>query len=219
MGGGAPEGVVGGAGGDQSSDPAGGGHRRLLGPARLRRHRLLPLKPERARWPTAAHHPAAGPPPTAQHPRGPARRSASPRRRRSRRQQHHDNQLLLLGLAAVGGTVWDPPVPPAAGLGPDPVAGALRYWLPPELDALHHRDFEYAIRDLVLRDGCTDARQIGGAGDNSADVLATDPLGRSWVIQVSTAATETAAPRSAPPTSSASTAPPASCMAPASSWS
>ncbi|MFJ9195489.1 restriction endonuclease [Streptomyces globisporus] len=60
---------------------------------------------------------------------------------------------------------------------------ALRYGLP-ELDALHHRDFEYAIRDLMLRDGCTDARQIGGAGDNGADVLATDPLGRSWVIQV-----------------------------------
>ncbi|MFJ6366436.1 restriction endonuclease [Streptomyces globisporus] len=60
---------------------------------------------------------------------------------------------------------------------------ALRYGLP-ELDALHHRDFEYAIRDLMLRDGCADARQIGGAGDNGADVLATDPLGRSWVIQV-----------------------------------
>ncbi|MCT6782267.1 restriction endonuclease [Streptomyces sp. CS7] len=60
---------------------------------------------------------------------------------------------------------------------------ALRYGLP-ELDALHHRDFEYAVRDLMRRDGCTDARQIGGAGDNGADVLATDPLGRSWVIQV-----------------------------------
>ncbi|MFD4595735.1 restriction endonuclease [Streptomyces rubiginosohelvolus] len=60
---------------------------------------------------------------------------------------------------------------------------ALRYGLP-ELDALHHRDFEYAIRDLMLRDGCADARQIGGAGDNGADVLATDPLGRTWVIQV-----------------------------------
>ncbi|MFD7748041.1 restriction endonuclease [Streptomyces sp. NPDC059698] len=59
---------------------------------------------------------------------------------------------------------------------------ALRYGLP-ELDALHHRDFEYAVRDLMLRDGCTDARQIGGAGDNGADVLATDPLGRTWVIQ------------------------------------
>lgn len=58
----------------------------------------------------------------------------------------------------------------------------LRYGLP-QLDGLHHRDFEYAIRDLMRRDGCTDAKQIGGAGDNGADVLATDPLGRKWVIQ------------------------------------
>ncbi|MFH8886765.1 restriction endonuclease [Streptomyces californicus] len=33
-------------------------------------------------------------------------------------------------------------------------------------------------------DGCTAARQIGGAGDSGADVLATDPLGRCWVLQV-----------------------------------
>lgn len=58
----------------------------------------------------------------------------------------------------------------------------LRYGLH-QLDGLHHRDFEYAIRDLMRRDGCTDAKQIGGAGDNAADVLATDPLGRKWVIQ------------------------------------
>ncbi|WP_306324119.1 MULTISPECIES: restriction endonuclease [unclassified Streptomyces] len=58
----------------------------------------------------------------------------------------------------------------------------LRYGLP-QLDGLHHREFEYAIRDLMRRDGCTDAKQVGGAGDNGADVLATDPLGRKWVIQ------------------------------------
>ncbi|MET8940337.1 restriction endonuclease [Streptomyces rubiginosohelvolus] len=51
----------------------------------------------------------------------------------------------------------------------------------PELDALDHRDFEYAIRDLMLRDGCADARQIGGAGDNGTDGPAADPLGRIWV--------------------------------------
>ncbi|MGY0021078.1 restriction endonuclease [Streptomyces sp. cg35] len=58
----------------------------------------------------------------------------------------------------------------------------LRYALS-QLDRLHHREFEYAVRDLMLRDGCTDAKQVGGAGDNGADVLATDPLGRRWVIQ------------------------------------
>ncbi|MFD3883337.1 restriction endonuclease [Streptomyces microflavus] len=91
--------------------------------------------------------------------------------------------LILIGAAAaVGGAVWGHRLQQRRAW--DRVRQqALRYGLP-QLDALHHRDFEYAIRDLMRRDGCTDARQIGGAGDNGADVLATDPLGRTWVIQV-----------------------------------
>ncbi|MER5966897.1 restriction endonuclease [Streptomyces sp. NPDC002057] len=58
----------------------------------------------------------------------------------------------------------------------------LRYALT-QLDALHHRQFELAVRDLMQRDGCADAVQVGGAGDNGADVKATDPHGRRWVIQ------------------------------------
>lgn len=58
----------------------------------------------------------------------------------------------------------------------------LRYALS-QLDSLHHRDFEHAVRDLMRRDGCADAVQVGGAGDNGADVKATDPYGRRWVIQ------------------------------------
>ncbi|MET7621792.1 restriction endonuclease [Streptomyces sp. NPDC001450] len=61
-------------------------------------------------------------------------------------------------------------------------AQGLRYQLS-QLDALHHRQFEHAIRDLMHRDGCRDALQVGGAGDNGADVKATDPYGRRWVIQ------------------------------------
>ncbi|WND32808.1 restriction endonuclease (plasmid) [Streptomyces sp. BB1-1-1] len=61
-------------------------------------------------------------------------------------------------------------------------ARALRYGLA-QLDALGHRQFEYAIRDLMNRDGCTDAVQVGGQGDLGADVKATDPQGRRWVIQ------------------------------------
>ncbi len=61
-------------------------------------------------------------------------------------------------------------------------AMSLRFQLS-QLDALHHREFEYAIRDLMRRDGCPDAVQVGGAGDNGADVKATDPYGRRWVIQ------------------------------------
>jgi restriction system protein len=61
-------------------------------------------------------------------------------------------------------------------------AQALRYGLP-ELDALHHSGFEDAVRDLMRRDGCRDAQRVGGGGDLGADVKATDPLGRRWVIQ------------------------------------
>ncbi|MFE8978548.1 restriction endonuclease [Streptomyces cyaneofuscatus] len=137
----------------------------------------------------------------------PYRRSGT---RRSRRQQRRDTQVLLLAAGAAAGLAlvwaviswlvvhwWILIVLGAAAAAGGAVWGhrlqqqrawdrvrqqALRYGLP-QLDALHHRDFEYAIRDLMLRDGCADARQIGGAGDNGADVLATDPLGRTWVIQ------------------------------------
>ncbi|MET9822670.1 MULTISPECIES: restriction endonuclease [Streptomyces] len=61
-------------------------------------------------------------------------------------------------------------------------AQGLRYGLP-QLDALHHTRFEDAIRDLMQRDGCRDARRVGGRGDLGADVKATDPYGRRWVIQ------------------------------------
>ncbi|MFI2415786.1 restriction endonuclease [Streptomyces sp. NPDC018947] len=61
-------------------------------------------------------------------------------------------------------------------------AQGLRYGLP-QLDALHHARFEDAIRDLMQRDGCRDAQRVGGRGDLGADVKATDPFGRRWVIQ------------------------------------
>ncbi|MFB6989426.1 MULTISPECIES: restriction endonuclease [unclassified Streptomyces] len=61
-------------------------------------------------------------------------------------------------------------------------AQGLRYGLP-QLDALHHSRFEDAVRDLMRRDGCQDAVRVGGSGDLGADVKATDPYGRRWVIQ------------------------------------
>lgn len=51
-----------------------------------------------------------------------------------------------------------------------------------ELDALDHRAFEFAIRDLMRRDGCR-AERLGGAGDNACDVRAVDPAGRVWAVQ------------------------------------
>lgn len=61
-------------------------------------------------------------------------------------------------------------------------AQGLRYGLA-QLDALHHSRFEDAVRDLMRRDGCQDAIRVGGGGDLGADVKATDPFGRRWVIQ------------------------------------
>lgn len=61
-------------------------------------------------------------------------------------------------------------------------AYGLRYGLD-QLDALHHTRFESAVRDLMRRDGCPDAVRVGGRGDLGADVKATDPFGRRWVIQ------------------------------------
>ncbi|WP_202529309.1 restriction endonuclease [Streptomyces sp. SID486] len=61
-------------------------------------------------------------------------------------------------------------------------AQGLRYGLS-QLDALHHSRFEEAVRDLMRRDGCMDATRVGGRGDLGADVKATDPYGRRWVVQ------------------------------------
>ncbi|MGW6744866.1 restriction endonuclease [Streptomyces sp. NPDC055025] len=61
-------------------------------------------------------------------------------------------------------------------------AQGLRYGLS-QLDALHHSRFEDAVRELMSRDGCRDAVRVGGGGDLGADVKATDPYGRRWVIQ------------------------------------
>ncbi|MGW6910270.1 restriction endonuclease [Streptomyces sp. NPDC054940] len=49
--------------------------------------------------------------------------------------------------------------------------------------AMNPREFEQAIAFLCERDGCTEARVVGGAGDLGADVLATAPDGRRIVIQ------------------------------------
>ncbi|WP_232791278.1 restriction endonuclease [Streptomyces kanasensis] len=35
----------------------------------------------------------------------------------------------------------------------------------------------------MIRDGCAEVERVGGAGDQGADVIATDPFGRRWIIQ------------------------------------
>ncbi|MFE5375166.1 restriction endonuclease [Streptomyces mirabilis] len=49
--------------------------------------------------------------------------------------------------------------------------------------ALGPKEFEHAIAYLCQRDGCTDVKVVGGAGDLGADVIATAPDGRRIVIQ------------------------------------
>lgn len=49
--------------------------------------------------------------------------------------------------------------------------------------AMNPREFEHAIAFLCERDGCTEARVVGGAGDLGADVLAIASDGRRIVIQ------------------------------------
>lgn len=70
--------------------------------------------------------------------------------------------LLTLALAAAGfGGVWLYRKAEHARWDRTRV-NALRFNLP-QIDALHHREFEYAVRDLLRRDGCSNARQVGGA--------------------------------------------------------
>jgi restriction system protein len=49
--------------------------------------------------------------------------------------------------------------------------------------AMNAREFELALAYLCVRDGCSDVRVVGGAGDLGADVVATTPQGQNLVIQ------------------------------------
>lgn len=49
--------------------------------------------------------------------------------------------------------------------------------------AMNDREFEEYIADLCRRDGCTDVRRVGGAGDLGADVIGRLPDGRKLVVQ------------------------------------
>ena len=50
-------------------------------------------------------------------------------------------------------------------------------------DAMSGTQFEEHIGGLLRLDGCRDVRIVGGPGDGGADILATEPSGRSVVIQ------------------------------------
>lgn len=52
-----------------------------------------------------------------------------------------------------------------------------------QFHSMSPRQFEQAVASLCRRDGCNDARAVGGAGDLGADVIATTPDGQRVVIQ------------------------------------
>ncbi|MFJ4436939.1 restriction endonuclease [Streptomyces sp. NPDC088923] len=161
--------------------------------------------PARRRTPPGRRPPARRRSPARRRP--PVRRS--PARRSGRRSPRRDDALGFAGLAVLGLFLllallrwlaahwWLPAGLALVGVAVGAVVlrrraervrwervrqRALRLELG-TLDALGHREFEYAVRDLLLRDGCADARQVGGANDRGADVLATDPYGRKWLVQ------------------------------------
>lgn len=98
----------------------------------------------------------------------------------------HGSGIAAVAVAAMGAGVLILLLTKAVRRGLSAWAGRLRRpegWNIRYLDGLHHTEFEEAVRDLMRRDGARDAVRVGGAGDNGADVKATDPAGRRWVIQ------------------------------------
>ncbi|MFI8192374.1 restriction endonuclease [Streptomyces sp. NPDC085946] len=78
--------------------------------------------------------------------------------------------------ARAPGAAW-PEVPPSA------VHGAPEPTLVLDHDALSPDEFEQAVADLCVRDGCSQVEVVGGAGDLGADVVALTPDGRRLVVQ------------------------------------
>ncbi len=52
-----------------------------------------------------------------------------------------------------------------------------------KVDKMSGTEFEDLVAKLCRRDGCTEIRRVGGAGDNGADVTGCLPDGRTMVIQ------------------------------------
>ncbi|MFD8162678.1 restriction endonuclease [Streptomyces malaysiensis] len=51
-----------------------------------------------------------------------------------------------------------------------------------DIDAMNDREFEIALRDLLIRDGWS-ARRVGGGGDQAADVIGDHPQRGRIVVQ------------------------------------
>lgn len=94
----------------------------------------------------------------------------------------------LVAVAVVGGSAWwlwrrDRMVRgrDRAWRREDAVAAGHRSLA--EVDTMTGTRFEDHVADLCRRDGCTDVRRVGGAGDQGADVVGRLPDGRAMVVQ------------------------------------
>lgn len=68
-------------------------------------------------------------------------------------------------------------LPPDEATSPLPVSQGIDH------EAITPDEFEAATAELCARDGCTQVRVVGGAGDLGADVTALTPDGRRLVVQ------------------------------------
>lgn len=138
------------------------------------------------------------------------RRSTSARRRREARRRAATTLAAggLLGVLLVA-VFWSVIWMYVVGLGTAAALGGLTWWLwrtdrvvrgrdrawrredavaaghrsLAEVDSMTGTQFEDFVADLCRRDGCTDVRRVGGAGDQGADVVGRLPDGRTMVIQ------------------------------------
>ncbi|MEU6807741.1 restriction endonuclease [Streptomyces sp. NPDC046831] len=89
--------------------------------------------------------------------------------------------LLALALLGVVAAVWRGRRAVAGRRRDNARLAALRITLT-EFDAMDDRRFEYALRDLLVRDGWM-ARRVGGGGDQAADVIGDHAVLGRIVVQ------------------------------------
>ncbi|MGP2441726.1 restriction endonuclease [Streptomyces sp. JW3] len=89
--------------------------------------------------------------------------------------------LLVLAALAAAAAAWRLRRTFAARRGDRARLAALRLTLA-ALDAMDDRDFERALRDLLVRDGWP-ARRVGGGGDQAADVIGDHAIRGRIVVQ------------------------------------